>query len=97
MKAIHPDYSQIEITCACGNKFTTGSTMKSLHVEVCSACHPFFTGAQKFLDTLGKVDRFIAKRQAASGYTPKNSKKNQSVSSTPKTLKEMLTVNKTDK
>ena len=53
MKAdIHPDYKQIKVTCSCGgNEFTTRSTGKDLHVEVCSACHPFFTGQQKMMDT----------------------------------------------
>jgi len=59
MKAdIHPDYKQIKVTCSCGNEFTTRSTGKDLHVEVCSACHPFFTGQQKMMDTAGRVDKF---------------------------------------
>ena len=59
MKAdIHPDYKQIKVTCSCGNEFTTRSTGKDLHVEVCSACHPFFTGQQKIVDTAGRVDKF---------------------------------------
>ena len=63
MKAdIHPNYTQIEITCACGNKFATGSTLgKNLLVEVCSECHPFYTGKQKVLDTAGRVDKFKQK------------------------------------
>ena len=56
---IHPEYADITVTCACGEKFTTRSTKKSdLHVEICSACHPFFTGKQKLVDTAGRVDRF---------------------------------------
>ena len=56
---IHPAYDQITVTCSCGNKFTTGSTAgKDLHVEVCSNCHPFYTGKQKVLDTAGQVDKF---------------------------------------
>ncbi|MGH1426585.1 MAG: 50S ribosomal protein L31 [Arenicella sp.] len=60
MKAdIHPNYSQIEVTCACGNKFKTGSTLgKDLNVEICSECHPFYTGKQKVMDTAGRVGRF---------------------------------------
>ncbi len=56
---IHPAYDQINVSCSCGNKFTTGSTAgKDLSVEVCSACHPFYTGKQKVLDTAGQVDKF---------------------------------------
>ncbi len=58
-EAIHPKYNEIKVTCACGESFTTRSTMKNdLHVEICSACHPFFTGKQKLIDTAGRVDRF---------------------------------------
>lgn len=56
---IHPDYSQIKVTCACGNTFETGSTLgKDLNVEICSECHPFYTGKQKVMDTAGRVGRF---------------------------------------
>lgn len=56
---IHPAYDQITVTCACGNTFQTGSTLgKDLHVEICSACHPFYTGKQKVMDTEGRVGRF---------------------------------------
>jgi len=56
---IHPAYSEITVTCACGETFKTRSTKKGdLHVEICSACHPFFTGKQKLVDTAGRVDRF---------------------------------------
>jgi len=60
MKAdIHPKYSEIKVVCSCGNEFTTGSTLgEELHVEVCSSCHPFFTGKQKIMDTAGRVDKF---------------------------------------
>ena len=60
--AIHPPYSEIQVTCSCGNTFTTRSTInKPFHVEVCSACHPFYTGKQKMLDSGGRVDRFRKK------------------------------------
>ena len=60
--AIHPAYEEIRVMCACGNSFTTRSTHKGdLHVEICSACHPFFTGKQKLLDTAGRVERFRRK------------------------------------
>lgn len=67
MKAnIHPQwYPEATVTCACGNTFTTGSTVPAIRVEMCSACHPFFTGQQKFVDTLGQVDRFIKKTETS--------------------------------
>lgn len=67
MKAeIHPDYAEITVTCSCGNSFRTGSTLgEDLSVEVCSACHPFYTGKQKIVDTGGRVDKF-RKRYAKS-------------------------------
>ncbi|MBK8120223.1 MAG: 50S ribosomal protein L31 [Sulfuritalea sp.] len=59
---IHPKYAEIEVTCSCGNKFKTQSTSsKALHIEVCSACHPFYTGKQKIVDTAGRVERFRQK------------------------------------
>jgi len=63
MKAdIHPEYQEVNVTCSCGNSFTTKSTLgKDLQVEVCSACHPFFTGKQKIMDTAGRVDKFRRK------------------------------------
>lgn len=59
--AIHPGYKKTTVTCACGNTFETGSTKENLRVEICSACHPFFTGKQKFVDAGGRVDRFKKK------------------------------------
>jgi large subunit ribosomal protein L31 len=59
MKAkIHPDYVEATVTCACGNTFKVGSTKAQLKVDVCSNCHPFFTGQQRILDTAGRVERF---------------------------------------
>lgn len=59
---IHPNYSEITVTCSCGNSFKTRSTAgKDLNIEVCSACHPFFTGKQKVLDTGGRLDKFRRK------------------------------------
>lgn len=57
-KAIHPEYEPTTITCACGNVIETRSTKKNIKVEICSKCHPFFTGKQKLVDTGGRVDRF---------------------------------------
>jgi large subunit ribosomal protein L31 len=59
---IHPQYNEINVTCSCGNTFKTRSTMsKDLHIEVCAACHPFYTGKQKILDTAGRVEKFRQK------------------------------------
>ena len=64
--ATHPDYKQITVTCTCGNTFKTGSTLgQDLQVEVCSNCHPFYTGKQKMVDTAGRVDKFRKKYAAA--------------------------------
>lgn len=64
---IHPIYQETLVTCACGNQFKTKSTKKELRLDICSACHPFYTGKQKLLDTAGRVDRFqkrVEKSQA---------------------------------
>jgi len=58
---IHPNYNVVKVTCACGNTFEPGSTAKEHNVDVCSKCHPFFTGRQKFVDAGGRVDRFNKK------------------------------------
>jgi large subunit ribosomal protein L31 len=55
---IHPNYQQVNVHCACGEQWTTGSTKKDLRVDICSKCHPFFTGKQKLVDTAGRIDRF---------------------------------------
>ena len=57
-KGIHPAYQECQVVCACGNTFTTGSTRKQLKVELCSKCHPFFTGQRRVIDTAGRVERF---------------------------------------
>jgi large subunit ribosomal protein L31 len=60
--AVHPNYNEIRVQCACGNAFTTRSTHRGdIHVEICSNCHPFFTGKQKLMDTAGRVERFRRK------------------------------------
>ena len=62
MKAeIHPKYEKAVVTCACGNTFETRSTVGDMRVEICSACHPFFTGKQKIMDTEGRVEKFLAR------------------------------------
>jgi large subunit ribosomal protein L31 len=60
-EGIHPKYDEVEARCACGNTFMTRSTKPELHLEICSACHPFFTGRQKLIDTEGRVERFSKK------------------------------------
>jgi large subunit ribosomal protein L31 len=60
-KGIHPDYQEADVTCACGESFKTRSTKKEIRVEICSQCHPFFTGKQKFIDSAGRVEKFRKK------------------------------------
>jgi large subunit ribosomal protein L31 len=60
-QGIHPEYKQATVRCACGNTFLTRSTKDDIHVEVCSVCHPFFTGKQRLMDTAGRVERFRRK------------------------------------
>ena len=70
---IHPNYVEATITCACGNVINTRSTRKELHINTCSACHPFYTGTAKLLDTEGRVDRF--KKKYGTGATAPTAKK----------------------
>ncbi len=58
---IHPEYHKIKATCACGNEVELGSVLTEMHVEICSACHPFFTGKQKLIDTAGRIEKFKKK------------------------------------
>ena len=69
-KGIHPEYHETKVQCACGNEFTAGSTAKKIVVEICSKCHPFFTGKQKLVDSAGRVERF--KRKYAKFEKPKS-------------------------
>jgi large subunit ribosomal protein L31 len=72
--AIHPAYNEVKVTCACGNHFQTRSTHKGdIRVEICSNCHPFFTGRQKLVDTEGRVDRFQKKFAKAKELQAKRS------------------------
>ncbi len=62
MKAdIHPKYETCTVTCGCGNKFETRATVKEMRIEICNVCHPFYSGKQRFVDTAGRVDKFIKK------------------------------------
>ena len=71
-QAIHPQYKEIKVTCSCGNSFVTSSTLdrEELLLEVCSKCHPFYTGKQKIVDTAGRVDRFQQKYSRRGAKTP---------------------------
>ena len=60
-KEIHPEYNKMVVHCACGNEFESGSTVKEINVEICSKCHPFYTGKQKLVDSAGRVERFKRK------------------------------------
>ena len=71
-KGIHPDYKKATVSCACGNSFETRSTVGDIKVEICSACHPFFSGVQKFVDTDGRVEKF---KKRASKAAPKKAVK----------------------
>lgn len=91
-KDVHPKYySNSIVTCACGHTFITGSTKKSLQVDICSQCHPFFTGQMKFIDIQGKVEKFQAKQAKAKNYVKKNKKgKGKSGPIVHKSLKELM-------
>ena len=95
--SIHPQwFDDAKVSCACGNTFTVGATKAELRVEICSKCHPFFTGEMKFVDTQGRVERFQEKQktaQAKAGVLAENKKKKEErVASlrNQKSLKEML-------
>jgi len=84
-------YPRAEVICACGNKFTVGSTKPEIRVDICSACHPFFTGQMKYVDTGGRVKRFEDRlKQAKSRSVKRSTKKIISPLSSVRTLKEML-------
>ncbi len=77
---IHPQYQQTPVQCACGNNFTTGSTMKGpIKVEVCYICHPFYTGKQKIIDSSGRVDKFKQRQAAAASKSEQKKAKSDSV------------------
>jgi len=95
MKAnIHPKFhTDAKVICVCGNRFTTGSTQETIHVELCSECHPFYTGQQKFVDAGSLIKKFQDKQVNAQKYKQKNVKKieeKRKAQEGPKTLREML-------
>jgi large subunit ribosomal protein L31 len=81
---IHPQYNQITVTCSCGASFLTGSTKPDMTVDICAKCHPFFTGEMRFVDQLGRVEKFQAKQKAATGKKAKKDRKGSQ--SGPQTL-----------
>ena len=95
-KNIHPKYHQnATVTCACGNTFKTGSVKSDIKVEICNQCHPFFTGKMKFIDTMGRVEKFEKQVSLAKTkkYIKKKDRKKQKAkndANQPKTLKEMI-------
>jgi large subunit ribosomal protein L31 len=95
MKAnIHPKYFEnAQVICVCGNRFTTGSTEETIHVELCNKCHPFYTGEQRFVDSGSVIQRFQQKQQMAAQYKAKKKQKadeKKKKDDGPKTLREML-------
>lgn len=86
-------YPNAKVTCSCGNTFTIGSTVEVIHVELCSKCHPFYTGEQRFVDAASKIQRFQQKQERAKAYVSKKVakvEKQKERDSQPKTLREML-------
>jgi large subunit ribosomal protein L31 len=90
--AAHPQYFEnATVICACGNSFTTGSTLETIKVELCSKCHPFYTGEQKFVDTASRIQKFQKKQEVAKLHvTKKKEKELQKQDNAPKSLREML-------
>ncbi|MFH1540739.1 MAG: 50S ribosomal protein L31 [Elusimicrobiota bacterium] len=74
-EGIHPDYVSCAVTCVCGNSFTTRSTKSEIKLDICSKCHPFFTGKQKLVDTAGRVDKFLSKYSTTGGKAIKRKPK----------------------
>jgi large subunit ribosomal protein L31 len=90
-KEIHPKYAKTIVKCACGNEFETRSTASGeIHTELCSACHPFYTGKQKFVDTAGRVDKFRARMEASSKTKNAKLKTKNSAEKAEKTNQEKL-------
>jgi large subunit ribosomal protein L31 len=81
---IHPKYEETTVTCACGNTFTTRSTRQNLRVDVCSVCHPFYSGEQRMVDTAGQVDRFMRRLQSTqSKQADANRRRGQATTAQP--------------
>ena len=94
---IHPQYfDDAKVTCACGNSFTTGATVSEIHLDICNKCHPFFTGEMKYVDTLGKVEKFEKSRKIAKEISLQKQKvqKTKEERKRPESLREMLALAK---
>jgi large subunit ribosomal protein L31 len=92
-KDTHPKwYPNAKISCACGHEFTAGATVPEIKVEICSQCHPFYTGQERLVDTAGQVEKFEKKVATAKAQKPtkKRKKQEEKIEERPKTLKEML-------
>lgn len=99
-KGIHPVwYPEAKVSCSCGNSFTMGSTNEEIHVEICSKCHPFYTGEMKFIDTAGRVERFKVRQQSVDPSKAlkkkerillKRQEEDRKEAERPKSLKEMF-------
>ena len=96
-KNTHPTYYQAKVACACGNTFVIGSTLQEISVDICAKCHPFYTGQMKFVDTMGRVEKFQKKQKAAQAVQSVIIKKKKvreqqkhDEEFAPKTLREML-------
>lgn len=93
-QAIHPQYfDRAQVVCVCGHKWTTGSTQELIRVELCSNCHPFYTGEQKFVDTASRIQKFQTRTETAKKYQVVNKEKKEQEkkkAESPKTLREML-------
>lgn len=93
-QAIHPQYfEQAQVVCVCGHKWTTGSTTEMIRVELCSNCHPFYTGEQKFVDSASRIQKFQTRTENAKKYQVINKDKKEQEkkkAESPKTLREML-------
>ncbi|MBI2621507.1 MAG: 50S ribosomal protein L31 [Candidatus Levybacteria bacterium] len=93
-QGVHPQYFEnAQVICNCGNRFTTGSTREVIHVELCSNCHPFYTGEQKFVDSASRIQKFQNRTEAAKKYQvvkKQKKEKEAGLSEAPKTLREML-------
>jgi len=93
-QGIHPQYFEdAQVICACGNKFTVGSTQEVIHVELCSKCHPFYTGEQRFVDSASRIQKFAKKQEKAAEFKATVTKKQEEKrkqESEPKSLREML-------
>lgn len=93
-QAIHPQYfNEAQVICVCGNKFVTGSTQEVIHVELCSNCHPFYTGEQKFVDSASRIQKFQTRTETAKKYqvvTREKKEQEKKKAEAPKSLREML-------